>query len=102
MPNHIVSIVGFGKDKETGTPYWIIRNSWGYYWGQQGFGRVAMGKNILGLEANVAWATVGTFTVQNVPCSEDGSICGGEINGNKKMHFVSQKYVDPSVYLSTK
>ena len=35
--NHIVSIVGWGTDPDTGVKYWIIRNSWGQYWGELGF-----------------------------------------------------------------
>lgn len=103
-PDHVVSIVGWGKedDKE----FWIVRNSWGTYWGEEGFFRVVTGKNMLGLENGVAWATPDNWTIQNVPCSEDGAMCGGEVNhgihGEKKMKYVAQEYVDPSVYLSVK
>ena len=65
-----------------------------------GFGRIAAGKNMLGMEDNVAWVTPGTFTTENVPCSEDGAECGGEIQNHNAptiMKFMSQTYEDPSV-----
>lgn len=43
--DHIVSIVGYGKD------YWIVRNSWGSYWGDNGFCYVKFG--CLGLDKSV-------------------------------------------------
>lgn len=83
--NHIVSIVGWGTDVATGTKFWIIRNSWGQYWGEMGYMRVEMGKNLLGIEGEVAWATPGSYTVNNFPCYENGENC-----------IVSENYLDPS------
>ena len=61
-----------------------------------------MGKNMLGIEDHVAWVTPGDFTVSNVPCSEDG-LCGDQIQGKKKkIQYVAQQYIDPSVYLTAK
>jgi len=52
--NHIVSIVGWGIENDT--EYWIGRNSWGIYWGEQGFFRIKMGNNNLGIEKSCIWA----------------------------------------------
>ena len=54
--NHIVSIVGWGYSREERTGYWIGRNSWGIYWGEQGFFKIKMGRDNLGIEQHCIWA----------------------------------------------
>ena len=85
VTTHIVSLIGWGQTDE-GADYWIARNSWGLYWGEMGFFRIAAGLNVLGIEEKVAWATPGFFTTHNVPCSEDGKHCGPTVSA----------YQDPS------
>merc|ERR1719356_1963416 len=38
--NHAVVLMGFGKDQEFAMNYWNVRNSWGKYWGEDGFFRL--------------------------------------------------------------
>jgi len=54
--DHLVEIVGWGTDTN-GMDYWQGRNSWGTYWGQNGFFRIERGKNALRIEEVCHWAT---------------------------------------------
>ncbi|CDO62307.1 serine repeat antigen 4 [Plasmodium reichenowi] len=44
-PDHVVNIVGYGNyinDEDEKKSYWIVRNSWGKYWGDDGYFKVDM------------------------------------------------------------
>jgi len=55
---HAIKIIGWGVDEKTKVPYWLIANSWGDDWGENGFFRIRRGTDECGIESQIATGLV--------------------------------------------
>jgi len=55
--DHLVAVSGWGHQMVNGKdiPYWIVRNSYGSFWGEGGWFRIVRGQNALGIESGCSW-----------------------------------------------
>lgn len=66
--DHGVQAVGYGVDSTTGQSYWLVRNSWGDTWGENGYIRLYRGPNeSCGTDLN----------------PQDGTACAGDTTPQK-------------------
>ena len=56
--NHAVTLVGYGYDSSSKLDYWLVKNSWGKSWGEQGYFRIRRGNGTCGVNCYITTATV--------------------------------------------
>ncbi|KAI1700019.1 papain family cysteine protease domain-containing protein [Ditylenchus destructor] len=87
--NHAVLVVGYGTDPEHGD-YWLIKNSWGVGWGEQGYMRLARNKdNHCGLASHAAYpildmSSSGGISNEHVPNDSDSTHNASDNDGQNE------------------
>mmetsp|Transcript_21486 Transcript_21486/g.55816 ORF Transcript_21486/g.55816 Transcript_21486/m.55816 type:complete len:249 (-) Transcript_21486:64-810(-) len=55
LGGHAIRMVGWGT--ENGTDYWLVANSWGTTWGEEGFFKIRRGTNECGIDSGAVAGT---------------------------------------------
>lgn len=72
-----MEVAGWGTTP-SGTKYWVVRNSWGTYWGDMGWVKIRRGVNQMQIESECNWAVP---DVQDVESQLKGQVLGDYIHG---------------------
>jgi len=86
---HAVQAIGWGQDEATGIPYWIIKNSWGPNWGENGFAKIQQGQCNVD-QGYMSWAEA---TLTDTPVANPEHFCdlsnfdGGMTDGIHNIRF---------------
>lgn len=69
--NHDISVLGWGSMKygphDHFYEYWVMRNSWGSFWGEFGYMRMLMYRDNNAIEKSCTWATPGKIEKAKTP-----------------------------------
>ncbi|XP_065222098.1 uncharacterized protein LOC135846757 [Planococcus citri] len=60
---HALVIVGYGS--ESGTDYWLVKNSWSTTWGMKGYGKIVRNQNACGISRSVLYP-IGVVAIMNM------------------------------------
>lgn len=92
--DHDVEVVGWGE--EDGLKYWLVRNSWGTYFGDLGFFKLQRGVNSLQIEAGDCWyATVSWKDEQDVRAGNKVGTMWGIMTKEEAAHIKPEEGVKP-------
>jgi len=95
--DHVMEIAGWGETA-SGRKYWVIRNSWGTYWGSAGWLKLERGSNMLLSESSCDWA-VPTFDELDEALL--GRVMGDYISGVSAVELPPGISAEPAVALAS-
>merc|ERR550525_1383307 len=78
--DHVMEVAGWGVTA-SGTKYWVVRNSWGTYWGDPGWVKIRRGVNQMQIESGCDWAVP---DVHEVDEQRAGTVMGNYRHGIEK------------------